>query len=525
MRDEMQRTMKELKLKDYAPPFFVSFAIQDNKSFVVSASLGALVQSNIVPQRQKSSVRILVGDYELNDESIDDNLFSQPKANEINLPLDDDYLGIRRALWVTADVVYRNAAVQSQKNSLTLKQKNKTLDEVPHRTFAKTPPVTNINTDTFADIKIETLEDYVRKASAIFRQFPEIENSGVVISCSQGYNYLVNSEGTQVKKPQQFSALLVTAQLRNGKGEFFFDAITHLVKNPNDFLDMNLLEREIKSFVGKLIEAQKISLYKDDYFGPVLFLGKSVASTFAESLFSPGESLMATNDLEKQDEMDAGINKGINSKIDKLVVNESIRVSATPKLDSFAGVDLLGSFSADTEGVVPPDELVLIEKGVLKNLLNDRSLIRREQTANGHSGGPGVIQIFTDNGVPLNEMKKILLAEAKKEGLEYAYFVSDENNFGSPIGYVTKINVADGKEQIYRGAAWRSSSMRSLKKLEASSKERKAYNLPGRATGKVISFIVPEAILLGNFEIREGRGSMIRKEEDYVVSPLKLEKK
>src|SRR6186713_921084 len=119
MQDELARNMKELKLPDYDKPFFIMYGIQDQKSYSIAATLGSIVRSTEKSIRFKSNTRVLVGDYAFNDESLEDNLTSTPTALEINLPVDDDYMGIRRSLWSSTDKVYRDAARHFQRHQQT----------------------------------------------------------------------------------------------------------------------------------------------------------------------------------------------------------------------------------------------------------------------------------------------------------------------------------------------------------------------------------------------------------------------
>ena len=107
MKDEMKRTMTDAKYEGHDKPFYISYGINDRHVFSAHATLGALVRSNTFQSRNKS-VRLLVGNYTFNDESLDNNLTSPPNANDLSVPLDDDYYGIRRALWASTDVVYKD---------------------------------------------------------------------------------------------------------------------------------------------------------------------------------------------------------------------------------------------------------------------------------------------------------------------------------------------------------------------------------------------------------------------------------
>src|SRR5436190_20620645 len=61
MTDELQRNMKELKLRDLDRPFFMLYEIDDQKNYNVTASMGAIIHSSSVPARIKTNARVLVG--------------------------------------------------------------------------------------------------------------------------------------------------------------------------------------------------------------------------------------------------------------------------------------------------------------------------------------------------------------------------------------------------------------------------------------------------------------------------------
>src|SRR5262245_2542214 len=108
MRDELDRGMKELKAEGFDKPFFINYTILDQKVTQIAASFGALVRSVETRSRQATSVRLLVGDYEFNDESLNSEMGGQ-QDNNLPLPIEDDYIGIRRSLWISTDNVYRGA--------------------------------------------------------------------------------------------------------------------------------------------------------------------------------------------------------------------------------------------------------------------------------------------------------------------------------------------------------------------------------------------------------------------------------
>src|SRR5690349_9760637 len=92
MSDELQRSMQELSLPPFEKPFFMMYGIQDQTVHTISATLGSLTHSTEMRNRFRSNSRVLVGSYEFNDESLEDDLFSPATMLDIEPPLDDDYM-------------------------------------------------------------------------------------------------------------------------------------------------------------------------------------------------------------------------------------------------------------------------------------------------------------------------------------------------------------------------------------------------------------------------------------------------
>ena len=193
MKDELNRNMKELRHPEYDKPFFIMYGVQDQKVYSVAGSLGSIIHSKEDKSRFKSSTRVLVGDYGFNDESLEDNLTSSPTAQEIGLPEDDDYMGIRRSFWSSTDKVYRDAARHFQRHQQTLKESGKPLAEIPHRTFAKGKAATMMPVLTPYSFDKTSWENKVRELSGIFVEHPELAYSSVMVSFTEGHRYLVNN--------------------------------------------------------------------------------------------------------------------------------------------------------------------------------------------------------------------------------------------------------------------------------------------------------------------------------------------
>lgn len=516
MQDELDRSMKELKLDTLAPPFYISYTVNDVKVNTLLATLGGITNAVEVPNRSKG-VRVLVGNYELNDESLDNNLFSQPEANEIALPLDDDYLGIRRAFWTTTDNVYKNAARQHAKNKADLRDQRKAIGDVPHRTFAKVPPVTISKPSPSLSFDVALWEQNLRTLSALFIH-RNIQSSRVILNYVRGTNYFINSEGTSIQTPIQNITLAIMAQTKTEEGEMVIDQLEFHEQSPEQLPPLEELKKQVTEFIGRVETAVNSSSLLEEYNGPVLVTGPAVADVFAKALFQGRDQLTADNSLPNPSGYRTDRSTGLELKIGKSVVSPSLTVTATPSQQTFNGKKLLGSFLADSEGVVPPAELVLIDKGILLAQLNDRTLTQPDQTANGHSDGPGVISVKIADGTVEATLKAKFMDEVKKEGLSSGLLIRSTSFGSSGIFNMYEVDAVTGKEKFIRSARFNALSLKNLKKILGSTSEAAAYNL-SLGGNNVLSMIVPTAVLLGDMDVQPAEMPML-KEEVFVKSPL-----
>ncbi|MFM7859209.1 MAG: metallopeptidase TldD-related protein, partial [Flammeovirgaceae bacterium] len=294
-------------------------------------------------------------------------------------------------------------------------------------------------------------------------------------------------------------------------------------------LDKLPTTEQIKSDVVQLMkrieEEKKLASLEEEYNGPVLLEGMAVAQTLSTTLLRAKESIFASDNIAKlkgfqfDDESTTP-----DSKVGKTIINSYMSVKVKPTLAYYNGIDLLGSFLVDSEGVKPPDELTVIENGVLKNLLNNRTLTNTTQTANGFADGPGVIEVLVSLKDTEKSLKDKLIAQAKKEGLAFALILrSGSNRMGMMRAY--KIDVATGKEQFVKNVNLREVGLKIWKRIVSASANYQVHNLVGAGFEREVgtnftSWIVPSAILLEEAEVQPLNMPML-KEEEFISSPMK----
>ncbi len=517
LKDELRRSM-ELRETGYDNPFFISYGLTDAKVHYVYASHGAIVQSSGIPNRAKS-MRILVGSYAFNDESLDNDSFTAPAASEIQVPIDDDYDGIRRAFWATTDAVYRGAAQKFRKHQQTLKDQNRKLDDIPHRTFGRVPQLNHIApSPTYVDDR-KQMEDICRRMSLVFKTHPGMESSDVMMNFTAGKDYFINSEGTVVVKPFSLAVLQCRVELKTPRGESLTESLEYYASTPEEFPAIQKLLADANTMATKLEAQVKSPALEDEYSGPVLFLGSAVANVFTSALFSYSESLVASDDIPVAGEYRTDNASLLDTRIGKPIIDNILTIKATPKRKKFDGQSLLAAYDVDDEGVMPPDELILVDKGTLLNQLNDRSLTRKEQKPNGHAAGPAVIDVSASHGSSEEVLKKKLIELAITEDMPFALIVRRSGDVRGNMAEVWKVDLATGHETLMRPSQVRYLSLRELRRVAGCSNTQMAHNT-SVGEGALMSLICPSALLLERVDVIPLQTPYQEEQSVFVPSPL-----
>lgn len=548
MNDELVRSKDKLRLAGLTDLFYVSYTINDNAKLEISAAFGALTKSQESRNRQ-FNLRLMVGNYQLNDENFQDNsgaLFFGGGGAQIDqtLPLDDDYDVIRRGLWLATDNLFKDANETYTKKKAALERKQLSDEDKNLPDFSKAPVANVAEPPKESSYDRKALEDFVRELSAVFVRYPELQNSSVTLIHNNSYQLFKSTEGASYRRPALTSDLTVQASAQAfDDGEPMSLAFTVSAPSP-DGLNKNEIRQRTEQLAMTLAALIKAPKYGDkEYTGPVIFDGEATRSLL-------GEHLIAKLAAQREDVLGGnavlslgGAPKGtFQKKLGTRVLPASMTVRDNPLMKSKTGSPFLGNYSIDEEGVVPQD-LVIVEKGILKNLYLTRTPTKEVREPNGHARtaggssvpGPGVIEITDTKAVPAAEMKKDLLKRAKENGYDFAFIVRSLDKgtllFSDGMGnfselmegqksiqpsLVYKVSAKDGSEELIRGIEISFPTPRDLREV-ITSKERNAVdlNLPGGGSaglfgfgGKVAATIIgPERIMFPELEARKKKTS------------------
>jgi len=530
MRDEMDRNIRDLENKEKLKPFFISYTIADMDNLYVIGTLGSIISSDT--QKGKTwMLRVLMGDYNITDENFENksNLGDDHGKISYDLPIDNDYFGIRRSLWTSTNNVFELAA-ENYKNKIDAFKKNSlSVEPKPIPDFCKVPVINLSIPPNQSGIDQSKAENLVKTLSAGFKNFPDIYRSGVSYTQFHATVYFMNTEGTQTVFPLDIISIMVNASALAKDEDNISNQLCYYAKSADDLPKLEKIQKDIHEMIENIQKLKQTDAYNDSYTGPVLISDQAVAEIYAQCLFGSKSSLNAYREpiYNNSQNMSYSGNKAFENKMDKRIISKDITIKAEDQLKEYDGFKLLGNYAVDAEGVIPSNEITLIENGVLKNLFNGRTPTPKISESNGHNRyvvrgngisektGSGILEINSSNSKSNEQLKKQLIEIAKDKGLDYAIIIrsSVPGDFFSSVD-IYKVSLIDGKEELIRSAKIKELSLNLLNKIILSSDKKMvwnaiqsgSFNQPSYSEGSIVSglavsYIFPEAMLLDEMEI------------------------
>lgn len=511
LNDELQRNIKRLYLPDLEKPFYIAYNLQNVNSYSLSSERGEITNVVKTPVNNKSvSVKLRVGDYHRNfDYMMYDGYFA-------NLPDEASADEYRRLLWLETDRAYKNNARQFSGFMSSLKRVSVDEKELALDDFARiTPVVKDFGAIQPIEIDTKKWEHNLKVLSALFNAYPKITTSYCRLMVGSSENYLVSSEGSVIRKPGGAVTFMAYGGASDEKGNNYNSSYAITVKTIDELPSLEKLQASVKELIGKIQQKEQAKAFEGAYMGPVLFVGNAVGN-IVNQCFS--------NTLQTRRKSVLGYNSGETSYEEKLgqkLVASELTVTAVPSLKTVNGKHTTGYYQVDDEGVVPADSLVLIEAGILKNLLNGRTPTRKfprsqgfGQSFMGRNYNAGVLKLTSAKTVNADSMQARLLQLAKEEGLTVAYMVKDLS-FNSPEIY--RIDVASGKTEMVNECKITPLNMKSLRRFIVASDKQQLEN------SSDYSIVAPESMIINEIEIEQNETTT--KPKPIIVSNPLLDKK
>jgi TldD protein len=499
MKDEIKRVASLIRL-GLDPPYYTEYRVEDTISHTITAELGAVVEENDNAFRVPSvQVRVGTANFD-NTDHIYSEAYVGNRYDPGRLPLDNDYLAFRQVFWLATDRAYKTAEDAIARKRSSLKNMSQP-DVLPD--FSQAPVTKMILPIQRKPVPAASWKSEVIRLSALFDGYPKVLTSGVEMHSSQSTNYVVTSEGAELRTPEDVAYIRVAAHGLAPDGTRVRDAQFFQTFLADGLPSEDVVAREIKA-LGEHVTALSQAPAGEAYDGPVLFEAPAAAQLFGQLL---GDNLKVT----RKPVSDPGratryTPSELENKIGSRILPEWMDVVDDPTQTEYRGRTLLGHYVYDMEAVAP-QPLTLVEKGVLKAFLLTRTPVFKDYPgSNGHarmSGAygtrtPGFGNLFVrvSQTTPAPGMKQKLIDLCRQSNKPYGILVRklDYPSTASleELGQVAQAAggahaavppllaykiYPDGREELVRGLLFHGVSTRSLKDIVAASDESYVFDL------------------------------------------------
>lgn len=503
MKDEINRSLKDLNLKDLKKPYYIEYKLTVREVYSIKSIYGSLVENDHNKNTQLS-VGIRVGNYKFDNTNYFDFGLSffgsgdeEERFKSRSIQNEIDYASLRRELWLATDAAYKQVAETYTKKETTLK--NRIINDTTWD-FLPVKPEKYSLVKPIPDFNVENFKSLTKDLSGIFNKYPEINTSSVGVEYIPETIYYLNSEGIEYVKTVYYAGLEAVAATQTKDGMPLADYYTVFTINPADMPGSDSLTNGITKIAENLKKLTQAKTLDESYSGPILFTEQASAQLFAQQ-FAPNLTTQR-EPLTEQGKQDNDRFTAFQNKIGGRVMPEFLSVIADPFLTKFSNTNLIGKFTLDDEGIVP-EKVNLVTNGYLKNLLSTRVPTKRVRKSNGHQRGGaamyGILELNTDNdhSKSFNELKEKIIKLCKDRELPFGIIVNkliDQNILFTtlfkltagtyPVGQIQSNIPAieaykiyqDGKTELIRGCEIRGINAQTFKDIILTGNDKYALN-------------------------------------------------
>jgi len=556
MKDEMARAKSRLelqipKLDKPVRPYFIEYRLLDMDIREVVAEYGALVTSAHNRSRVMN-VSARVGDYKLDSSNfVSEDGFRGFIGPSGTVGIDRDYDSLRQDLWIATDQAFKEAVeTYSRKQAyLSSLARQSDIDD-----FSRVQPVQHIEPLVASDWTSRNWDQEARDSSAALRAFPQIYESKVTYYLVFTTEYLLTSEGTEVRANHSFAAIESGLSSLADDGMQVNNYYATYVPRPADLPTPDAVRKAL-NVAGTELMGMRAAPPAPDYTGPVLFEPRAAGALLAEVLtpsLSGARPPLAFQPVVEQLMSSLGGRSDWSGKVGTRVLPAGVTLMDNPAATDYKGALLVGGYAIDQEGI-PGEKVTLADEGKLKNLLMSRRPGPDFEKSNGHGRSsflsdakPVMSNLFFSSTEALSkeDLKKKFLDSCRAEKLDYCIVVRQMDNpslsllhqedfsellasFGGNAAtdrlplVVYKIYPSDGHEEIVRGARISGFSPRMLRNIEGIGNDSAVFNYMqnqtagvsgtalaafGTAQNGLPASVVAPSLLFEEVEVRGARG-------------------
>ncbi len=561
MRDEMERAKTRLELKipnidQPVRPYYVEYRLLDLEVREVVAEFGTILSSTHTRNRFMD-VQARVGSYKLDSSNfVSDDGFRGFIGPTGSVGIDRDYDSLRQDLWIATDQAFKEAVeTYSRKQAyLSSLARQSDIDD-----FSKAEPVQLIEPVETPDWTSRNWDQEARETSATLRAFSEIHESRVTYYLVYATEYLLTSEGTEIRQNRRFAAIEAGLSTFADDGVPLNHFYATYATRPSDLPNVETVRKGL-NVTGTELMALRAAPPAQDYTGPVLFEARAAAPMLAQVLgpavngarppisFSPVMEQMLGNLGGKSDWV---------GRLGARVLPSGVTLLDNPGAKEFNGMPLIGGYAVDNEGV-RAEKVPLVESGNLKSELMSRRPGPDSNQSNGHGRAaflndakPTMSNLFFSSAETLSpaQLKKKFLDTCRAEKLSFCLVVREMDNpalsllhqedfsellasYGGGAGtgdrlplVVYRVYPETGREEMTRGSRIIGLNSRALRNLAGIGNDSFVYNYMqsqingfagtalgafGSAQNGLPASLVAPSLVFEELEVRGARGEAKR---------------
>jgi TldD protein len=556
MKDEMARAKSRLELaippaNQPERPYYIEYRLLDVDIREIVGQFGALMSSGHNRMRLMN-VGARVGDYKLDSSNfIGDENFRGFIGPSGSVGIDRDYNSLRQDLWIATDQAFKEAVEAYSRKQAYLSSLARPSDM---EDFSRVQVLQRVEPLPTSDWSNRNWEQEVRDTSAALRAFPQIYESRVTYYLVYTTEYLLTSEGTEVRTNHSYAAIEAPMSTLADDGMELNHFYATYAPRPGDLPSVDEVRKNL-DVAGTELMTMRAAPPASDYTGPVLFESRAAAALIAQVL---GPSLngsrppVAFQPVVDQLMNSLGARSDWTGKVDVRVLPATVTLVDDPSATNYKGTPLIGAYGIDEEGV-PAEKVTVVADGKLKELLMSRRPGPDGDKSNGHARSaylaepkPTMSNLFFSSSetVSKDDMKKKFVDSCKAEKLDYCLIVRQMDNptisilhqedfndllasFGGNAAtdrlplVVYRYFPADGHEELVRGARITGFNARSLRNIEAIGDDNFVYNFMenqtqgvagtalgafGSAQSGLPASVVAPSLLFEEVEFRGARG-------------------
>jgi predicted Zn-dependent protease len=514
MTQELNRSYAVLSGAQPVPLHYLEYEIWDDHQVNITASLGVLTTDSDERHRNLN-VDVRVGSAKL--DNTHEMRGGGPDLSEyiptnVEVPVDDNPDALKTLLWLETDRRFK--AAQERYTKIQSERQVKVLETDTSADFSRAPTVKSLNRAEDVKIDAAAWRERFKRLSAIFKNFSWILNSTVGLTATSGNRYIVNSDQSQIIDGSIRYILRINVSTMADDGMELGLAGRFFAPSPDRLPGDTAIMAKIDSLVQNL-DALRNAPMVEPYSGPAIMMNEACGVFFHEIFGHRIEGHRQKSEFEGQT---------FTKKINEPIMPDFISVVDDPTMADFNGMALNGHFQYDDEGVAAQPAKI-VENGILRGFLLSRSPIAGFPFSNGHGRRSyghrvvtrqGVLCVKSGKTVPIQELRKALIEECRKQNKPYGLVFYDISGGYTSMGregaqafkviplFVKRVYLDGRPDEVVRGVDIVGTPLSSLSKIALTGDDYAVFNgTCGAESGWVpVSSIAP-SILMSEIEVEK----------------------